>query len=104
VKADMPSRLERHFGHPIGQKYDDAKETDSYLQCVVGSRPPSHHPDQEECNRPQHVDVSRRTIICIGYSVNIRDSELLAFRLLFQTLRTDYEMYHGRGIAGLPRV
>jgi hypothetical protein len=84
MKADIPSRLERYFGRPTGQRSDALRYTDYYSMYVVDSKRGSENPDQDQCDPVQYANRRKTPIICIINSVNIRDSELFALRLLLR--------------------
>jgi hypothetical protein len=83
-KADIPSRLERYFGRPATSKYDDLTYTDYYSKYVVDVKSRTEESDRDQCDPPHFVTARKKPMICIINSVNVRNRELFALRLLLR--------------------
>jgi hypothetical protein len=83
MKIDLPSRLERYFGRPNDEKYDNLTYTDYYSQYNVVSRP-GRNMDEDVCIPTHFVSMRKSPIICVLNSVRIHNTELFALRLLLR--------------------
>jgi hypothetical protein len=56
-KVDLPSRLERYFGRPMGLAYDGLRYTDYYAHYYLVSEERSENGQSDECI-PPHICIS----------------------------------------------
>jgi hypothetical protein len=83
-KIDVPSPLERYFGHPIDSSYDQLTYIDHYSRYSVDAGPASCDVDKDVCEPVRFANSKKNSAICILRSFHPRMHELFALRLILR--------------------
>jgi hypothetical protein len=83
-KVDLPSRLERYFGRPLGLEYDGLRYIDYYAQYYLVCEERSENCRSDRCIPRAYLHLRKAPVICVINAVSIRDEELYALRLLLR--------------------
>jgi hypothetical protein len=82
--VDLPNWLERYFGHPPGNEYEELTYQEYYSKYTLSSRPSFDHAVSDECSPQQFAVLRKKPALAIVNSVSIRERELFPLRLLLR--------------------